>query len=95
MRQIALVRTSLLCTQLNVNFNSFTSIAVVTGCTHGDVRLSLGVTSSDGVVEVCVNGAWGGLCQDRLSLNDANVVCRQLQLPEGQLNELFEHQYTP
>ena len=47
------------------------------GCSYGDVRLVYGSTYS-GRVEVCINDAWGTVCDDGWSPNDASVVCRQL-----------------
>ena len=46
--------------------------------TNGDIRLRDGVTSSEGRVEVCYNNAWGTVCHDSWSTNDANMACRQL-----------------
>ena len=47
---------------------------------HGDLRLVGGRVPSEGRVEVCVNGAWGTVC-DRYGYWDARetqVVCQQL-----------------
>ena len=50
-------------------------------CTDGDVRLVGGGTKYEGRVELCLNGAWGRVCFDRYSNENAEVVCRQLGFP--------------
>ena len=50
-------------------------------CVDGDVRLmGDGDTSNEGSVEVCVNSLWGMIAQSRWSVEDGQVVCRQLGL---------------
>ena len=61
------------------------------GCETGEVHLVGGAAgSSSGVVEVCVNGVWGTVCdyRNKWSHENAAVVCRQLQLPVS--SNLFE-----
>ena len=49
-------------------------------CTDFDVRLVNGNNSLEGRVEVCLNNAWGTICTDDASVEDAEVICRQLGL---------------
>ena len=48
---------------------------------EGAVRLLVGnqTSSTEGRLEVCLNGMWGTVCNDGWDTNDARVVCRQLQ----------------
>ena len=50
-------------------------------CTHGKVRLVNGPTSIEGRVEVCINNAWGTVCHNEFSSEDARVICRTVGLP--------------
>ena len=53
------------------------------GCETGELRLTGGTSSSSsGVVEVCVNGVWGTICDYKNEWSDNNtaVACNQLNL---------------
>ena len=50
----------------------------MSGCSHGDVRLTGGHKTTEGRVEVCIHGVWGTACDDSWDQLDANVVCGQL-----------------
>jgi deleted-in-malignant-brain-tumors protein 1 len=48
-------------------------------CVDGDIRLMDGTNITEGRVEVCINNAWGTICDDAFSAEDAEVICYQLQ----------------
>ena len=44
----------------------------------GDIRLVDGPSPLEGRVEICMNRAWGTVCNNSFSSSDAEVVCTQL-----------------
>ena len=59
-------------------------------CNDGDIKLSGSSYSSQGRVDLCINGTWGTICSDYFDINDANVVCRQLgYFPYGMLVKCY------
>ena len=58
---------------------------LLVSCSYGDVRLVDGSTSSEGRVEICINGTYGTVCDDSWDDDDAEVVCRQTGYFGGKL----------
>ena len=55
---------------------------VGSNCTHGALRLIGGSNHLEGRVEICINNAWGTICDNQFSSQDAEVICRQIgELP--------------
>ena len=50
-------------------------------CNDGELRLVGGNDSAVGRIEVCINKAWGTICNTRFGTNEAFVICQQLGFP--------------
>ena len=59
-------------------------------CNDGDLRLSGGSIFNQGRLEVCMNSAWGSVCDSKgvFTRAEAKVACRQLGIlqDEGSLD---------
>ena len=58
------------------------------GCTEGDIRLAEGATFAEGRLELCKNDAWGTVCRNGMTVQNAQVVCRQLGFSSAGIVEL-------
>lgn len=52
-------------------------------CEDDDVRLVNGSDPLEGRLEVCLNNAWGTVCQDEFTSDEARIVCRNLGFDQG------------
>ena len=64
---------------INIHFQLYLDISTTQSlCNDGDVRLVGGRSDNEGRVEVCVNSAWGTVCDSSWGTQETNVVCGQL-----------------
>ena len=55
------------------------SISAPAACELGELRLAGGaVNATTGLLEICIDGMWGSICDDQWTNDDANVACFQL-----------------
>ena len=62
-------------------FRNYIFVAISTifaNCTDGEVRLVGGADEREGRVEICINNAWGTVCDSLFGVEDAGVVCQQV-----------------
>ena len=55
-----------------------TFFIIVVECDDGMIQLVNGEKETEGLLEVCLYGQWGTVCDDSFSSIDARVACRQL-----------------
>ncbi len=51
-------------------------------CSDGEIRL-VGGNVISGRLELCINNAWGTVCEEGFTADDAQVVCNQTRLPHN------------
>ena len=76
-------------TEFNVYFESFVLYAntdpltpASQDCVTGEVRLQDGPNVREGRVEICINNAWGTVCNEQFGIEDAVVVCTQMEFSD-------------
>ena len=51
-------------------------------CVTGDVRLQDGPNVREGRLEVCINNAWGTVCNNQFGIDEAELVCTQMKFSD-------------
>ena len=64
----------------NIQLNKSLLCLANDSCDSRLMRLVNGTTTSEGIVEVCLNGVWGNVISSGWNTPAAEVVCRQLGL---------------
>jgi len=60
------------------------------------MRLRNGYLPGEGRVEICINNAWGTVCDNEWNNADASVACRELgYYPNGMLFEASLSKHRP
>ena len=59
----------------------------IDNCKEGAVRLVNGQNVRRGLVQVCINQAWGTVCSNQFFTREAQVVCSQMNFErDGEFN---------
>ncbi len=67
--------------------NSTSSFFFAAVCVEGEVRpLIGGTTAAEGLVEVCAGGTFSLVDLNSVTITEASVLCRQLNLGSGNLS---------
>lgn len=75
-------KNSLLCV-VSVSNVCIDTVAPI--CEDGAIQLVNGDFQSEGTIQICMDGQWGTVCDDLFGVEEAKVVCRVLNLTDGQL----------
>ena len=59
-------------------YNMIDPILPPSNCADYDIRLHPRGSQSEGYVQVCINGAWGGICNGGISYDASHLMCAQL-----------------
>ena len=62
-------------------------------CTYGALRLAGGSDKYEGRVEICINDAWGTVCDDFWGNVDAAIVCQQLGYDASGVWNVIKHKH--
>ena len=62
----------------NITLHHISFITTESECENGQIHLVGGAVVTEGRVEVCADGTWGGVCGHSWGGYDARVACRQL-----------------
>ena len=64
---------------------------IYSNCSDGDIRLVNGSNILEGRVELCINRAWGTVCDATFSEDEANVICNQTGYRYNGILQLSQH----
>ena len=61
----------------------------ISPCNDGEIRLIGGSTPNQGKLEVCMNSAWGSVCDSVgvFTRDEAKIACRQLGILQGRYGD--------
>ena len=74
---------------LSVDYFYLIHCTALSTCTQGDIRLVGGVSTNEGLVEICFSGTWVLVCDYNWNVNESTVACRQLTGEPNPSKRLF------
>ena len=78
----------------NIYYCSVTDSSTIhSECFNGDIRLAAGSTPLEGRLEMCINSAWGTVCNNLFGKHDAAAACYQLGFKRAGEYTLFVYTY--